>query len=266
MSIPATLAYQYLNSVPTVQRPKAQELSLSMPMSPKSGGARSFIKGLVHSRTNSDTNSAVNPSDAVSSTELVGKQPRWLTKFLTDPKHRGRVLEELAERERLRAQHRKAMPLTSTLNSSASASNSKKPSESQLAEFYATRTASSSENRGANRYADVLPYDRHSVFVNTQVGGSDNLDGAAYLNASWVKETASQVWWIASQGTLPPALISHTPTLFPENIGAQGSTNTWDTFHSPLVSKVTSVLIVPNPILFLRETRLESTCRTTDFV
>lgn len=177
---------------------------------PKRGGARDFIRGIVHSQTRS------NAEIARVSTEARRTEPEWLSKFLRDRKYASRVLQELADREDTRASYRGLTPPGSELPPSSVSSLSavpgtsqlKKTTEERLIEYYATRAGDSHKDGsrkkdGANRYADVLPYDRHSVFVNTQVGKNDTTDSTGdltYLNASWVKERTSDVWWIASQG------------------------------------------------------------------
>lgn len=53
--------------------------------------------------------------------------------------------------------------------------------------FYSTRVAQAAENRDANRYSNVLPYDR------TLVGSGEG----EYVNASVV--VADGMWWVAAQ-------------------------------------------------------------------
>ena len=135
------------------------------------------------------------------------QEPAWLTRFLSDKKYCGRVLRELTERERLRAECR-SMPSAGPPTSSSSSPSMSLPSptsanksKEKLLAYYSTSKASSSENATKNRYLDVLPYDRTSVSVNLRPSDAEGSSGnVAYLNASWVRESNSGIWWIAAQG------------------------------------------------------------------
>jgi hypothetical protein len=132
------------------------------------------------------------------------QEPAWLTRFLSDKKYRGRVLGQLAERERLRAECRgmpSAGPSPSSPSMSLPSPTSANKSKEKLLAYYSTSEASSSKNATNNRYLDVLPYDRTSVSVNLRPGDAEGSSGnVAYLNASWMGENNSGIWWIAAQG------------------------------------------------------------------
>lgn len=185
-------------------------LSGTNPINSSSPQTTSFFRGLLHSRSGSDNSPSMPPP--TSNSDSMRRKPDWLVKFLDDKDYRARVLEELSERERLRAEYRNAPSLEeSTIPSSSlpaldvlpSLSKSKKLAKHQrLLNFYATRAGSSAMNHGLNRYTDVVPYDRHSVYVKSrfdEAGARDRDDNTIYLNASWVKER-SGIWWCAAQG------------------------------------------------------------------
>lgn len=60
---------------------------------------------------------------------------------------------------------------------------------------YSIAHAGSPENKKKNRYQNVAPYDLNAVRVGEGVPGNEEM----YLNASWVRERAGGVLWIASQ-------------------------------------------------------------------
>lgn len=64
---------------------------------------------------------------------------------------------------------------------------------------YSIAHAGSPENKKKNRYQNVAPYDLNAVRVGEGVPGNEEM----YLNASWVRERAGGVLWIASQAPLP---------------------------------------------------------------
>jgi protein-tyrosine phosphatase len=68
---------------------------------------------------------------------------------------------------------------------------------------YSISVACHPDNKSANRYSDVTPYDRTRVIVGHN--GSEEPSGR-YLNASWVRELAGGKWWIASQAPLPETI------------------------------------------------------------
>ncbi|KIP11155.1 hypothetical protein PHLGIDRAFT_83952 [Phlebiopsis gigantea 11061_1 CR5-6] len=127
--------------------------------------------------------------------------PDWLARA-EKPGHFTTVLEVLTRRERERQRARDAsthkkhpsrthrvayLPATITKNSDS-------------IQHYSVSVASLPNNRPANRYTDVAPYDRTRVIIGHD--GSEEPSGR-YLNASWVRELYGGKWWIASQAPLP---------------------------------------------------------------
>lgn len=180
------------------------------PASSRRGQSLRFLKAFIHSRSTSSgssftPDSGTTPSPLMLNTE---QEPAWLTRFLTDKKYRARVLEELTERERVRAECRSTPSAIRPAPSSSASlmwllSRSKPTTE--FSTFYSTSKASSPENATSNRYFDVLPYDRHVVYVNldpSDTKGSSRSENAVYLNASWIKESNGDISWIAAQGTV----------------------------------------------------------------
>ena len=127
--------------------------------------------------------------------------PAWLDRA-EKPGHLMTVLEILTKREKERQRARDASKhqshpsrahrvayLPSTITKS-----------SDSIQHYSISVASHPDNRPANRYTDVAPYDRTRVVVGHS-GGEE--PSGRYLNASWVRELHGGKWWIASQAPLP---------------------------------------------------------------
>ena len=78
---------------------------------------------------------------------------------------------------------------------------------------YSTAIGRHSDNQGANRYADIVPYDRTRVVVGDLTSSHLNVgaegDKGLYLNGSWVRELYGGKLWIATQAPLP-----HTAHVF----------------------------------------------------
>ncbi|KAI0652523.1 phosphatases II [Trametes meyenii] len=74
------------------------------------------------------------------------------------------------------------------------------------ANHYSVSTGLDPVNRPANRYPDIIPYDRTRVVVCPGKPSHDcpsSCVSGRYLNANWVRELAGGKWWIATQAPLP---------------------------------------------------------------
>jgi hypothetical protein len=203
------------------------------PASSRQGRTLRFLKAFKHwhSRSTSSTGSSLTPGSGVAplpSMPNAEQGPAWLINFLTDKNYRARVLEELTEREQLRAEYRSVS--YATLPTPSSSAPMSLPSHTkpitELSTYYSTSKASSSENGSNNRYFDVLPYDRHAISVNVDLSdtkGSSRSKNAAYLNASRVKESSGDIWWIAAQGTVGIGVVFKQSTLRDDSPNILGS-------------------------------------------
>lgn len=127
--------------------------------------------------------------------------PDWLERAQA-PGYLFNVLQVLAKREKERQSASNASKHTG--NPSLTHRIAHLPStllkDNDAIKHYSISIASQPENRPANRYSDVTPYDRTRVVVGHN--GSEEPSGR-YLNASWVRELYGGKWWIASQAPLP---------------------------------------------------------------
>lgn len=154
-------------------------------------GMRPFFSRLfhqlnpIHRRTMSTTNRVL---------------PEWLDKAQAEG-YMSNLVQALTKRERERASARAAsMHLShpSTTHRLAHAP-AKLFMDTEVVKHYSVSVACQPDNRSANRYTDVAPYDRTRVVV-----GHDGTEPSGrYVNASWVRELAGGKWWIATQAPLP---------------------------------------------------------------
>ncbi|KIK91107.1 hypothetical protein PAXRUDRAFT_831122 [Paxillus rubicundulus Ve08.2h10] len=129
--------------------------------------------------------------------------PPWLTEALKTA-HQRLVFVELSKREQERSKHRDSPPSsthTSALPKFFSLSKSEKDEASR---HYSVAIGRDLNNRWANRYSNIEPYDRTRVVVgaseSTSLGCGDC--NGRYFNGSWVKELHGGKWWIATQAPL----------------------------------------------------------------
>ncbi|KAJ3575231.1 hypothetical protein NP233_g1223 [Leucocoprinus birnbaumii] len=134
------------------------------------------------------------------------KLPAWLDNAYTES-HIGLVLQTLVERETRRENIRSISRIQSRVRASSTSSSKSDFSRSQSLqgavpsshlEHYSIAIASQKDNLPRNRYADIAPYDRTRVIVETGEDGPGR-----YLNANWVLERYGHKWWIATQAPLP---------------------------------------------------------------
>ncbi|PSS36816.1 hypothetical protein PHLCEN_2v1360 [Hermanssonia centrifuga] len=127
--------------------------------------------------------------------------PEWLNRAQKDDYTVIKVIPTLTKRERERAAaraasrhktHPSALHRVAHLPATSLA-------DSNVTEHYSVSVACQPDNKQANRYDDVTPYDRTRVII-----GHDGTEPSGrYINASWVREAAGRKWWIATQAPLP---------------------------------------------------------------
>ena len=126
--------------------------------------------------------------------------PQWLQASL-DPAHISAAVRDLEKREAIRATAR--IPPRAQVRYSSNAA-------ARLQEEYSCGTSQWPDNRPANRYYGIDPYDRTRVLVPNppiETGRSEAAGDAIaeprYINANWVRELVGGKWWIAAQAPLP---------------------------------------------------------------
>jgi len=140
-------------------------------------------------------------------------EPSWLKLAASSDKHITKVLHVLAARESKRhmaraiSQQRALDPSESipTVRPLASFLNRKPDVQPHHVEHYSVAAGVHKENRGMNRYLDIIPYDRTRVIVGEDKDHSQEQAGklhGRYLNANWVMERFGHKWWIATQAPL----------------------------------------------------------------
>ena len=144
------------------------------------------------------------------------EKPSWLELAACSDKHITNVLRVLAARESKRytaralSQQRQLDPSESisiVKPRSALATFLRRESDVQPhhVEHYSVAAGVHEENRGMNRYLDIIPYDRTRVIVEEDKDHPQERAGklhGRYLNANWVMERFGHKWWIATQAPL----------------------------------------------------------------
>jgi hypothetical protein len=168
------------------------------------------------------TSQSQSPSLEQQSTQSISEPlvpPRWLIETQADLLLRELKIRQLAGRET----HRKRNQAISRLNRRG---NPVVHSRLPALKYYSVRSASEKENISANRYANILPYDRNAITI-----------GGRHIGASWVKETEGGAWWIASQ-------VSHEESsdfrTRPKGYWVDLSTLLCARLHSPIPSRTSS--------------------------
>ena len=126
--------------------------------------------------------------------------PEWLARTEEDG-HIATVVGILTKRERERAAARAASRHRShpSVTHRIVHAPARLLTDTETVAHYSVSVACHPDNKFANRYSDVAPYDRTRVVVGH--GAVEPL--GRYINASWVRELAGGKWWMASQAPLP---------------------------------------------------------------
>lgn len=143
-------------------------------------------------------------------------KPSWLELAASSDKRITNVLRVLAAREAKRhtaraiSQQRaldpsESIPVVKPHNSLASFLGRKLDVQLHHVEHYSVAAGVHEENRGMNRYMDIIPYDRTRLIVENDKEHPQEQAGklhGRYLNANWVMERFGRKWWIATQAPL----------------------------------------------------------------
>jgi protein tyrosine phosphatase len=134
------------------------------------------------------------------SAAAIQRGPAWLWTAATSQRHRDFVTAQLFEREMARENARRSSHLLARALDHPEILSNIRPLISPHTSHYAISVSILPENQHANRYRDIVAYDRTRVVVPSL---SDTQRSGCYLNASWVRERLGGKWWIATQAPLP---------------------------------------------------------------
>jgi protein tyrosine phosphatase len=139
--------------------------------------------------------------------------PKWLHDLHTHD-HLTEVILILAKRERARdaararSRRRAASSMTGRIGGTLKDALAGAVASGDKIDHYGVIVGSLPENKKANRYLQLEPYDRTRVVVGEGAAGqlSQIQEGGSegrYINANWVREFAGGKWWVATQAPLP---------------------------------------------------------------
>lgn len=144
------------------------------------------------------------------------EKPSWLEVATCSDKHINNVLRVLAARESRRyaaraiSQQRpldpsESIPILKPRSALASFLRREPDVQPHHVEHYSVAAGVHEDNRGMNRYLDIIPYDRTRLVVQEDKDHPQEQPGTLhgrYLNANWVMERFGHKWWIATQAPL----------------------------------------------------------------